>query len=123
MFFLRSFCLLGIAFASTFTSAKVFEQYSLDNQLPLIPRVGQFFNWTISPSTFTSDCGSIAHYTTSLLPSWATFDPTTRSLYGTPSEEDIGTTDVVIKAYDVSNEPASSWCNLYVTMTENDGVE
>ncbi|KAK7060926.1 polarity establishment/cellular polarization [Paramarasmius palmivorus] len=107
-------CFLVIAFSFN-TSAKVFENISLDNQLPLIARVGQFYNWTFSPSTFTSDCGSITRYTTSPLPSWLTFDSTTRSLHGTPSENDVGAPDVTITGYDVSDSPASSWCNILVT--------
>ncbi|KAG7093553.1 hypothetical protein E1B28_007223 [Marasmius oreades] len=105
------FCFL--VFGSTFTFARVIASIPLDNQLPGIARVGQYYNWTFSPNTFTST-SSIFRYTASPLVEWLSFDPTTLSLYGTPTDKDKGFPDVTITAYD-SDSSASSWCNIYVT--------
>ncbi|KAL0575913.1 polarity establishment/cellular polarization [Marasmius crinis-equi] len=110
--FLLSFVYFLIA-ASAFTSAKITVNIPLDNQLPLIARVGQYYNWTFSPNTFTSTT-SISRYTSSPLAGWLSFDPTTLSLYGTPKDEDQGFPDVTITAHD-SESSESSWFNIYVT--------
>ncbi|KAF9266807.1 hypothetical protein L218DRAFT_955919 [Marasmius fiardii PR-910] len=102
-----------LVFATAFSTAKVIANIPLDDQLPAIARVGQYYNWTFSPNTFTST-SSISHYTASPLASWLSFDATTLSLYGTPTSKDKGFPDVTITAHD-SESSASSWCNIYVT--------
>ncbi|KAK1222104.1 polarity establishment/cellular polarization [Marasmius sp. AFHP31] len=108
------FSIYFLVAASALTSAKVTVNIPLDNQLPLIARVGQFYNWTFSPNTFTSTASSISQFTASPLADWLSFDANTLSLYGTPQDKDVGFPDVTITAHD-SDSSASSWCNIYVT--------
>ena len=78
------------------TSSVVVVQ-PLDNQLPLIARVNQSFAWTFSPLTFSSSDGALA-YTTSLLPGWLSFDPSSRTFHGIPSPNDEGNPEITVTA-------------------------
>ncbi|KAI0699619.1 hypothetical protein C8T65DRAFT_728971 [Cerioporus squamosus] len=80
--------------------------YPLEDQLAPIARIHSPFNWSFSPDTFVSD--SPLSYSASTLPTWLSLDPTTRTLSGTPSEEDEGNPEIVITASDSSGHASSS---------------
>ncbi|KAF7309753.1 MFS domain-containing protein [Mycena indigotica] len=90
------------AVASTVTLA-----FPIDNQRPLIARVGQPYIWSFSPSTFKSD-GNIA-YTVSTLPKWLAFDPQKRSFSGIPTTTDEGNLEVTITAHDTTSSASSTF--------------
>ncbi|EAU90541.1 hypothetical protein CC1G_00925 [Coprinopsis cinerea okayama7 len=70
----------------------------LDNQLPLVARVNQPFSWTFSERTFNSSDGVPLTYSVPNLPSWLSFDPTTRTFSGTPTSDDEGNPKVTVVA-------------------------
>ncbi|TBU41145.1 hypothetical protein BD309DRAFT_1082270 [Dichomitus squalens] len=109
------FSLLPLAVLAGTSSVSV--SYALEDQLPLIARINSHFSWSFSPDTFVSDADNVTfNYSTSPLPSWLSFDPSTRTLSGTPSETDEGSPQVTITAADSSTgESASSSITLCVT--------
>jgi Ca2+-binding RTX toxin-like protein len=74
---------------------------------------GTAFNFQIPSNTFTDiDAGDVLTYSATLengnaLPSWLTFNPTTRTFSGTPASTDIGTLNVKVTATDRANVTAS----------------
>lgn len=88
----------------------------LNQQYPNVAHLSQDFSWTFPTSTFNSSTGALITYTASDLPSWVTFDGTTRTFSGTPSaDEDLGTTRVTVTASDGSSVSARSAFGLLVT--------
>ncbi|KIY63620.1 hypothetical protein CYLTODRAFT_493752 [Cylindrobasidium torrendii FP15055 ss-10] len=85
----------------------------LDNQLPLVARIGQPYSWSISSKTF-GGCEDALSYKVSDLPSWLSFDPATPSFSGTPSDADDGDIDVTVSA-SCAGKTTSSWFSLSVT--------
>ena len=85
----------------------------LDNQLPLIARVNQPFSWTFSSLTFSSSDGAL-EYTASSLPTWLSFDATSRTFHGTPSPDDEGSPEISVTAH-ASGSSISSKLTLCVT--------
>jgi fibronectin-binding autotransporter adhesin len=79
------------------------------------------FDFTVPPDTFTDvDAGDTLSFTATLadgsaLPSWLTFDATTRTFSGTPTTSDVGAISVRVTATDGSNASASSDFTLTVT--------
>ena len=94
------------------TSSVVVVQ-PLNNQLPLIARVNQSYSWAFSPLTFSSSDGALG-YTTSLLPSWLSFDASTQTFHGTPSSNDEGNPEITVTAH-ASGSSTSSKFTLCVT--------
>ncbi|KAF8636366.1 hypothetical protein AX17_003551 [Amanita inopinata Kibby_2008] len=80
----------------------------LDNQLPLIARVGRYFSWTFSQATFKSTKGSLT-YTASTLPPWLSFDPHSLTFYGTPGAVDEGNPRITVTASDGTSNVSSSF--------------
>ncbi|KAL6306128.1 hypothetical protein BKA93DRAFT_927289 [Sparassis latifolia] len=106
--------LLGAAVSTGASS--IYVQYPLQDQLPLIARVNASYSWTFASDTFVSSDNARLNYTTSTLPAWLFFDPSTLTLHGTPSPSDEGTPGFSIVAHDpVSSSSASSYMTLCVT--------
>ncbi|MDM3847921.1 MAG: putative Ig domain-containing protein, partial [Aphanizomenon gracile PMC638.10] len=67
---------------------------------------GNAFNFQIPTNTFTDiDAGDVLTYSATLengnaLPSWITFNPTTRTFSGTPTNDNVGTLNVKVSAID-----------------------
>ena len=61
---------------------------------------GNAFNFQIPTNTFTDiDAGDVLTYSATLengdaLPSWLTFDPTTRTFSGTPANDNVGSLNI-----------------------------
>lgn len=104
-------CFLVSAVATVSSSLSVLEP--LDDQLPLIARVDQPFSWALSPKTFITTNG-VLRYTTSSLPGWLLFDPSTLAFHGTPSAKDEGNPEITVTAHD-STSSVSSEFTLCVT--------
>ncbi len=61
------------------------------------------FTFTFAANTFSDvDAGDSLTYTASGLPSWLSFDPATRTFTGTPTNADVGTVTVTVRATDGS---------------------
>ncbi|MBW4680306.1 MAG: tandem-95 repeat protein [Microcoleus vaginatus WJT46-NPBG5] len=63
------------------------------------------FNFTVAENTFTDVDGDTLTYSASLenggaLPSWLSFNPTTRTFSGTPNPDDLGAVNVKVTASD-----------------------
>ncbi|KIL69478.1 hypothetical protein M378DRAFT_8124 [Amanita muscaria Koide BX008] len=80
----------------------------LEKQLPLIARVDQPYSWAFSPNTFIYMGGSLS-YTSTDLPAWLSFDPSTLILHGTPTAEDEGDRKITITASDGTSSAFSSF--------------
>jgi len=61
---------------------------------------GSPFSFTFAANTFADVDAAVLTYTTSLLPSWLTFTPATRTFSGTPRAADVGQTQIVLFATD-----------------------
>ncbi|EGN95020.1 hypothetical protein SERLA73DRAFT_113744 [Serpula lacrymans var. lacrymans S7.3] len=100
--------------AASAVSCTVYVSNPIDNQLPLIARIGQKFYWSFSSTTFTSDTNNTLSYTAYNLPGWLTFNNATRSFSGTPQAQDEGTPELSVTAQD-SHSSATSTFSFCVT--------
>lgn len=73
--------------------------FPINSQVPPVARVSEIFEFVFSPWTFTSTVQPIS-YTLTSGPSWLMFDGGLRNIYGTPTEEDVGSFTVTITATD-----------------------
>ncbi|KAJ7252737.1 hypothetical protein B0H12DRAFT_1017852 [Mycena haematopus] len=80
----------------------------IDEQLVLIARIGQPYSWSFSAATCTSITADIG-YRVSSLPSWLSFDPSTRTLFGTPAARDEGNPLITVTAHDSESSVSSSF--------------
>lgn len=85
--------------------------FPVDAQLPPAASVGRPFSFTISSATFVSPLA--VKYSAKGLPAWLRFDVFTRTLSGTPAEEDVGSVSIVLEAAD-SEGSAATAVNLTV---------
>ncbi|KII85895.1 hypothetical protein PLICRDRAFT_115336, partial [Plicaturopsis crispa FD-325 SS-3] len=93
------------------SAATVFSDVSvvnpIDNQLPLIARVGTPYSWAFSTATFSTDESGSLTYTATTLPDWLKFDPSGRTFSGTPASGDIGNPAISVTAHDSSSSTPS----------------
>ena len=73
------------------------------------------FNYQVPSSTFTDPEGDTLAYTASGLPGWLIFNGATRTFTGTPTNADVGTTSITVKATDTSGESVTVTFTLKVT--------
>ncbi|KAF4610583.1 hypothetical protein D9613_006856 [Agrocybe pediades] len=97
------FTYLAVALATT-TSVSVLQ--SLDKQLVQVARLGQPYFWTFSPYTFNSSDGPLT-YTTSALPTWLSFDNSSRTFQGTPAAGDEGYPEITVTAHAYGSSTSS----------------
>lgn len=100
--------------ATTGLASGVSVAIAVDDQLPLIARIGQSYSWAFSPNTFVSSSNDSLTYSTSTLPGWLTFDSSARTFQGTPSQSDEGNPEITVTAQD-SSSSASCTFTLCVT--------
>ncbi|EPE34518.1 Cadherin-like protein [Glarea lozoyensis ATCC 20868] len=93
--------------------------FPLNAQVPTIARVSQPFSYTYPKSTFSST--SSITYTLSNGPRWLTLDGSTRTLFGTPSVEDIGQETVtgVLVGITAKDKTGSSTMNSTIIVSRN----
>jgi len=82
-----------LVLCSTLATAIPTITFPLNSQVPPVARVSRPFSFTFSASTFASD-GTLT-YTLSNAPSWLSLNGATRTLSGTPPEEDADTAPVI----------------------------
>ncbi|KAE8366692.1 hypothetical protein BDV27DRAFT_170583 [Aspergillus caelatus] len=97
--------------------AKLVSNYPINSQLPPVARVAQRYQFVFSKGTFGGSDSSTT-YSLSNAPSWLRVESKSRTLFGTPGEEDEGTVKFDLVASDKS-ESASMEVTLIVT--EDDG--
>src|ERR1700692_2595497 len=66
--------------------------YPINSQVPPVARLSEYFSYTFSISTFSSDLPIT--YTLSDAPSWLSLDDGTRTFTGTPTRNDVGSNTV-----------------------------
>ncbi|MEM6549717.1 MAG: putative Ig domain-containing protein, partial [Pseudomonadota bacterium] len=77
--------------------APIIDQGVADQAAP----VGSAFSFTIPATAFSDpDTGDVLDFDVAGLPSWASFDPVTDTITGTPGAGDLGTTNVTVTADD-----------------------
>jgi Putative Ig domain/FG-GAP-like repeat/Domain of unknown function (DUF4114) len=82
---------------------------------------GTALNFTFAANTFTDpDAGDVLSYTAKLangnqLPTWLTFNPTTRAFAGTPAVGNVGELGIVVNATDKGGLSVSDNFNLVVS--------
>nr|GAT46698.1 predicted protein [Mycena chlorophos] len=104
------FCVGVLAWAAVVSAVTV--AFPIDDQRPLIARIGHPYAWSFSPATFSSP-ESIS-YKVSALPDWLGFDPATHMFQGTPGPDDEGNIQITATAHD-STSSASSTFSLCIT--------
>ncbi|MBW4679740.1 MAG: putative Ig domain-containing protein [Microcoleus vaginatus WJT46-NPBG5] len=77
------------------------------------------FNFTFVGTTFNDPDGDSLAYTATLtggapLPAWLTFNPATRTFSGTPTDGDVGTLSIDVKASDGNGGTATDTFNLVI---------
>jgi hypothetical protein len=83
------------------------------------------FSFTLPANTFSDvDAGDVLTYTPilengNLLPTWLSFDATTRTFSGTPLNENVGNLSIKVAATDTSNATANSIFNLAIANTND----
>ncbi|KAE9377975.1 hypothetical protein N431DRAFT_399232 [Stipitochalara longipes BDJ] len=85
---LRRVSLSAVAIYGTLVAAIPTITFPLNSQIPPVARISELFSYTFSASTFSSTLPIT--YTLSNGPSWLFLDSSTRTLSGTPSNEDAG---------------------------------
>jgi len=94
---------------ATNSGAAVTVLQPLNDQLPLVARIGQPYSWTISPLTFIYAGGGSLNYATSALPGWVSFDANTQTFRGTPSAKDVGYPEITLTAYNAESSASSKF--------------
>lgn len=77
--------------------AQLSVAFPLNSQLPPVAIVNQAFSFTFSPNTFSTQSSSIG-YELTRAPIWLHLNVKTRTLFGTPSAEDVGDLQIEIEA-------------------------
>ncbi|WP_247821498.1 DUF4082 domain-containing protein [Bradyrhizobium sp. 187] len=82
--------------------------------------VGTAFSLTLPAGTFTDvDSGDSLAYSATGLPSWLSFNASTRTFSGTPTSANVGTVSINTTASDLGSLAASETFNITVTTTAN----
>ena len=82
--------------------------------------VGAKMKYTIPANTFREPDGQPLIYTVEGLADWASFDPKTRLLSGSPEEEDLGTRTIIVTASDGAGSVSDSF-NITVRLPTPSG--
>jgi hypothetical protein len=78
------------------------------------------FTYTVPANTFTDiDNGASLTYTTGTLPNWLTFDASTRTFTGTPTNTHVGAVSITVTATDESGQTATDTFTLAVTNADD----
>jgi len=116
--------------------ASVFDDFSLEvinvNDAPLVDNIipnqnaieDQAFSFAFALNTFSDPDNDVLSYTANeegntSLPSWLSFDGSTRVFSGTPTNEFVGTTVIYVTADDGNGETVLTSFELTVTNTNN----
>ncbi|KAK0347704.1 polarity establishment/cellular polarization [Friedmanniomyces endolithicus] len=105
------FIILSTTAAAVSAAPKV--AFPFNSQVPTVARVGEPYLFQFSSSTFTPEASNFT-YTISGQPGWLTVDSGTRTLSGTPGQDDAGASTFTITAADEMGV-MSSGCTLVVS--------
>ncbi|KAE8159140.1 hypothetical protein BDV40DRAFT_245503 [Aspergillus tamarii] len=97
--------------------AKLVSNYPINSQLPPVARVARRYQFVFSKGTFGGSDSSTT-YSLSNAPSWLRVESKSRTLFGTPGEEDEGTVKFDLVA---SDESESASMEVTLIVTEDDG--
>ena len=89
--------------------ANVSVDNPLDDQYPLIARIGENYTWTMSQKTFSTDLDKSLDYSASGLPAWLNFDNHTLTFRGIPAAADEGRPPITVTAGDTESVATSSF--------------
>ena len=92
--------------------------FPFDEQLPNIGRVDQDYTFTIANTTYKSNSHGEISYEVEDLPSWLSFDSTSRTFSGKPQESDVGEFDITLIGTDSTD--GSQLSNSYSMLVSND---
>lgn len=84
-----------------------------NSQVPTVARVGQAYLFQLSASTFNPEASNVT-YELSNEPSWLSIDGSTRTLSGTPGQDDVGVATFLLSATDDTGT-AQMPCTLIVS--------
>lgn len=108
---LALFIILSTTAAAVSAAPKL--AFPFNSQVPTVARVGEPYLFQFSSSTFTPEASNFT-YTISGQPGWLTVDSGTRTLSGTPGQDDAGASTFTITAADEMGV-MSSGCTLVVS--------
>ncbi|KAL8776224.1 MAG: hypothetical protein Q9213_008350, partial [Squamulea squamosa] len=92
----------------------------INSQVPPVARISKPFSFTFSESTFSSSNGAI-NYVVTDSPAWLQFDPSNRTLSGTPGPDDAGSPKFHLVATDTTGSTTMP-VTLVVSATAGPGL-
>ncbi|KAK9382671.1 uncharacterized protein V2V93DRAFT_365740 [Kockiozyma suomiensis] len=116
--------ILSLAAVLGLVSATPSLDFPISDQFPPVARVGDAFSFTMSSYTCTTDSSGDLSYSVADLPSWLSFDSSSRVFSGTPSSSDIGYSTFSLTATDSADSTnATLSASFVVTDTTAPTVE
>ena len=103
---------------SPLIQASIYMGFPFNEQLPNIGRVNQEYSFTIANTTYKSNSNGEISYQVNNLPSWLSFDSSTRTFTGKPQESDVGQFEITLIGTDSTDQ--SQLSNSYTMMVSND---
>ncbi|QRG39565.1 hypothetical protein FDK38_004011 [Candidozyma auris] len=95
----------------------IYLGWPMDEQLPNVARVNQPYEFTIAYLTYRSNSGGSISYSVTGLPSWLSFDQSSRTFSGTPSESDVASFEITLTGKDDTD--ASEMSRNYTMLVSN----
>lgn len=92
--------------------------FPFNEQLPNIGRVNKDYSFTIANTTYKSNSDGVISYQVENLPSWLSFDSSSRTFTGKPQESDVGLFEITLIGTDSTDQ--SQLSNNYTMMVSND---
>ncbi|KAK3941247.1 axial budding pattern protein 2 [Diplogelasinospora grovesii] len=91
---MASLMLVWMLLLARLSKAAPSVSFPVNSQVPPVARIGHFYSFVFSSSTFSSPSSNIT-YSLARPPRWLSIDGGARRLFGTPSEADIGAGEAV----------------------------
>lgn len=98
-------------------TAAVYVGWPMDEQLPNVARVDQSYLFTLASLTYRSSSGGSITYSADNMPSWLTFDSSSRTFTGTPSSSDTSSFEISLTGVDSADN--STLTNSYEMLVSN----
>ena len=92
--------------------------FPFNEQLPNVGRVNEDYTFTIANTTYKSNSHGEISYEVENLPSWLSFDSSSRTFSGKPEESDVGEFEITLTGTDSSD--GSQLTNSYSMIVSND---
>lgn len=102
--------------------AAIYVGWPMDEQLPNVARIGQTYLFTLASITYRSSVEGSITYTVEDLPTWLSFDSSSRTFSGTPSSSDVESFYISLTGTDSADN--STLSNSYEMLVSNStGIE